>query len=103
MNYFKVVESPYSIKGYVITGTDPFYDYFGWQEGSFHVLQARIMGLNYASYLRMGRDLYGGQIEGKNHFYPTLHFKEEKSALKLANELNRRLNFLIEREKNTKN
>lgn len=63
--------------------------------GSLHILQARLLHLSYPSYLRMCRDLYDGEIIGKNIKYPTVYFTDIKKVDKLIKELNNRLNLLL--------
>lgn len=58
--------------------------------GSFNVFAARVMGLSYASYLRMCRDVYGAILTGKNEKYPIAYFKKE-NAEKLIKILNQRI------------
>ena len=38
--------------------------------GSYNLFAARVMGLNYADYLRLCRDYYGAILTGKNEKYP---------------------------------
>ena len=68
-------------------------------EGSFNVIGARLMGLTYAQYLRMCRDVYGAEIIGKGSLYPVAYFKFSKGLNDLIEELNARANFVLwERE-----
>lgn len=97
MKYFKVIEAPYRNGYYLISGTDNFYEYFKWTDSSYSVYQARIMGLTYASYLRMARDKFGAELRGKGHKYVSFHFQERKEAERLARILDKRLNYLISR------
>lgn len=64
--------------------------------GSWAVFEARIMGLSYANYLRMCRDIYGAEITGKGHLYPVAYFDGETSKLKeLINLLNKNVEKVI--------
>ena len=68
-------------------------------EGSFNVIGARLMGLTYAQYLRMCRDVYGAEIIGKNSKYPVAYFKLSQGLIDLIEELNARANLVLwERE-----
>ena len=68
-------------------------------EGSFNIIQARLFGLMYADYLRMCRDVYGGEIVGKNCKYPYVVFKLSQGLEDLIEQLNARANFVLwERE-----
>ena len=67
--------------------------------GSFNIIGARLMGLTYAQYLRMCRDVYGAEIIGKGSKYPFPVFKLSKGLEDLINELNARANLVLwERE-----
>lgn len=68
-------------------------------EGSYNVIQARLMGLTYANYLRMCRDIYGAEIVGKGSLYPYPIFKFSKDLHDLIEQLNARANLVLwERE-----
>ena len=68
-------------------------------EGSYNVIGARLMGLTYAQYLRMCRDIYGAEIVGKNTAYPYPVFKLSKGLEDLIEQLNARANLVLwERE-----
>lgn len=99
MKYFKIINAPYDEKRYIISGTDSFYNYFGYTDGSYNVYQARIFGLTYASYLKMARDIYEAEIKGKGHRYPSIYFKEKDKAMKLAKILDERLIALLKNSK----
>lgn len=99
MKYFKVIDAPYDNRHYIISGTDSYYNYFKWTDGSYNVYHARIMGLTYASYLRMARDVYGAGLRGKGHKYPTAYFNSRAEAEKLAKVLDERLSYLIKNNK----
>jgi len=63
-------------------------------KGSYNVLMARLMHLSYPQYCRMCRDMYHGEIVGKNHKYPVVYFNNRTDAQDLVNELNRRMDIL---------
>ena len=68
-------------------------------EGSFNIIGARLMGLTYANYLRMCRDVYGAEIIGKNTLYPYPVFKLSQDLNELIEQLNARANLVLwERE-----
>lgn len=68
-------------------------------EGSFNVIGARLMGLTYAQYLRMCRDIYGAEIIGKGDTYPVAYFNLSQNLQDLIEELNARANLVLwERE-----
>ena len=70
--------------------------YLDYTEGSFNIISARLMGLTYAQYLRMCRDIYGAEIIGKNSLYPLPIFKPSQELNNLINELNNRANLILE-------
>lgn len=77
--YFYAEESPYKEGKYVIKIN---FDYFPdiTTKGSYNILPARLMGLSYANYLRMCRDLFDAEIIGKNSIYPIAYFNDKTNA-----------------------
>lgn len=68
-------------------------------EGSYNIIGARLMGLTYANYLRMCRDVYGAEIIGKNTLYPYPVFKLSQGLNDLIEQLNARATLVLwERE-----
>lgn len=68
-------------------------------EGSYNVIGARLMGLTYAQYLRMCRDIYGAEVIGKGDMYPYPVFKLSRGLEELIDQLNARANLVLwERE-----
>ena len=73
--------------------------YLNYTEGSYNIIQARLMGLTYAQYLRMCRDCFGAEIIGKGSTYPVPYFKLSKELNDLIEQLNARANLVLwERE-----
>ena len=73
--------------------------YLNFTEGSYNVIGARLMGLTYAQYLRMCRDIYGAEIIGKGGMYPYPIFKLSRGLEELIDQLNARANLVLwERE-----
>ena len=73
--------------------------YLNYTEGNYNVIQARLMGLTYAQYLRMCRDCFGAEIIGKGSTYPVPYFKLSKELNDLIEQLNARANLVLwERE-----
>lgn len=64
-------------------------------EGSFHVIGARLLGLSYAQYLRMCRDMLKATIIGKDSMYPIPLFKDFEAAHALSALLNARANTIL--------
>ena len=66
--------------------------------GSFSILGARVMNLSYAQYLRMCRDIFHGEIQGKNTMYPQVYFKTTEARLAariLLKTLNTQMNNIM--------
>lgn len=99
MKYFRVIEAPYDNNHFIISGTDSYYNYFSYTDGSYNVFHARIMGLSYASYLRFARDRYNGILRGRGHKYPSVYFNKREDAEKLAKVLDTRLCQIIKNQK----
>ena len=60
--------------------------------GSFNLLLARLMGLDYANYLRMCRDMCGATIIGKGQKYPVAYFGGSPQAMIVTRQLVKLLN-----------
>lgn len=60
--------------------------------GSFNLLPARLMGLDYANYLRMCRDMCGATIMGKGNKYPVAYFGGSPQAMIVTKQLVKLLN-----------
>lgn len=87
--YFKYEESPSQKGKYMIFPVHENLPLKG-TKGSYALLAARLMNLNYADYLRMCRDLYGAEIYGKNTYYPIAYFSLNDKLKELVNILNKR-------------
>jgi hypothetical protein len=62
------------------------------------------MGLTYAEYLRMCRDIYGAEIVGKGSMYPYPIFKPSSLVEELIKKLNERADLaLLKRNKEEEN
>ena len=69
--------------------------YLGSTSGSYNVICARLMGLDYPDYLRMCRDCFGAEIIGKDSMYPVAYFKRSKEMDALIDNLNARANLVL--------
>lgn len=95
MIYYNVDQSPYSKKGeYFIQLKEVATKYFVPMKGSFSVLNARLLGLSFPQYLRYISATYNARIIGKS-IYPIIYFENEQDAKNLANELDKRLLFVL--------
>lgn len=95
---FELEESPYN-PGYYMIAVKHENFFLSKARGSYHIIQARLMNLSYAQYLRMCRDVCGATIKGKNSMYPVAYFKKGEAVDKLISLLNSRANLVLwERE-----
>ena len=98
MNYFIAELSPIHNKYIVLPNHNALK--LGPTKGSYAVFGARLFGLTYADYLRMCRDVYHAILVGKKRLYISVLFNTEEEARRLAEELNKRVNFLKKAQKN---
>ena len=86
MKYFYSEEAPTSKRYYI----RPIHDNLKlkYTTGSFNIICARILGISYVEYLRMCRDMYGGQIIGKDKKYPVVNFEKGEKLTALVKLLN---------------
>lgn len=61
---------------------------FRHEGGGLILIQSGILNMRYDDFLRMCRDVYHGELIGKNFVYPNVSFKNEKDALALCKLLN---------------
>lgn len=64
-------------------------------KGSYNVLMARFLGLSYAQFLRLCRDVCGAEIYGKNTKYPLPYFTRNVETTKLLRMLNSYANCAV--------
>ena len=61
---------------------------FRHEGGSLILIESGILNMEYVDFLRMCRDVYHGELIGKNWVYPSVQFKNEKDAWALCKLLN---------------
>lgn len=94
MKYFEVIDNPYNDNFFVRVKEGEAHDFFyeGYHKHggtfSYHIAGARVLGLNYADYLRLLRDQYHADIQGKVG-YPIPVFKNKRDAEKVCSLLDR--------------
>ena len=73
--------------------------------GSYAVAPARVLGLDYATYLRFVRDSFPEvvTIEGKGHRYPIDIWRRGQELYKFVDLLNLKLNLAMKETKNDSN
>ena len=65
---------------------------------SFNTLAARLLCMDYPSFLRMIRQDYGAELHGKTGKYISYSFTDKTKANELAKELNERWNVLLSKK-----
>lgn len=86
--YFYAEETPYQ-KGKFLIRSNFDKLPLKYTTGSYNIIEARLLGLTYAQYLRYCRDFHSATILGKNCLYPVPYFTqgtELNSLLKILNE-----------------
>lgn len=67
--------------------------------GSYHVLVARVLNLDYVDYLRFARDVMGAELIGKGKKYVVPFYMDTPEVNKLLELLNERMKYILkERE-----
>jgi hypothetical protein len=96
---FSYEESPYRPGKKVVTVNHDKFHLNG-TKGSYNIIQARVMGLSYAQYLRMCRDIYGAEIIGKKSMYPVAYFTNTNAVEELVKQLNLRATLILTKRGN---
>lgn len=95
VNVFYVDESPYhNNKAVIRLNHDKFFCTS--TNGSFHLIESRLMCLSHANYLRMCRDELGAELFGKNTKYPIALFSNKILANQLVKLLNARATQVLQ-------
>lgn len=94
--YYFVEKSPTKENFYVIhLDFELFGDKLQTTQGSYGVLAARILGLNYPDYVRLCINNYDAVAVGKNSLYTSLFFSSLAKANELKDVLNNRLKDIL--------
>ena len=94
--YFGYEESEFYPGKYTLSIKD--YDGFllkGLKNGSYGVIFARLLNLDYPSWLRCCRDLFGAELIGKNSLYVVPYFKRDEKLVQLVKLLNVQANLVM--------
>ena len=87
--YFSCIESPLDLAKFTVNVTDSLCARMGPLSGSYRILPARLLGLDYVDYLYYVCNKYG-----ENVYFPSFlggpQFKNRKDAESFAAELNAR-------------
>lgn len=97
--YFRLIESPIYPEKYIITIDPVDFPFPNKMTGSLDLLCARLLNLDYITYLRYMRDVLGAEIQGKRSRYMIVYLDKTddvKSFLKL---LNARMNYVMNEQK----
>lgn len=94
--YFYLEESPY-LPTYCMLHTNiekmPFPNGI---RGSYSMMAARVLGLDYADFLRFARDVLKAKIMGKNERYPRAYFRKTSEVLQMVKLLNKRMELIMD-------
>ena len=94
--YFYLEESPY-LPTYCMLHTNiekmPFPNGI---RGSYSMMAARVLGLDYADFLRFARDILNAKIMGKGERYPRAYFRKTPEVLQMVKLLNKRMELIMD-------
>lgn len=96
MKYFTCIESPLNLNRYTISVTDEVCQLMGPLKGSYNILPARILGLNYIDYVAYVLKMYGDKVKF-NSWGGGLSFENKEDARNFAGFLDVRMFKLVER------
>lgn len=97
--YYFVEKSPTKDMYVIHLNFELFGDKLQTTQGSYGILAARLLGLDYPSYVRLAASNYGATVVGKNSLYPTFYYSNLAKAKSLAAELNKRVDKLLSANK----
>lgn len=93
--YFYLDESPYFTNKFTINLYHENFPFeIGQKRGSFNLIPARLMMLDYPDYLRFCRDVLGAELVGKGAMYVTAYFTKTEKVQQFIKLLNARMNFI---------
>ena len=93
--YFKLESSPTYPEKYIITIDSLDFPMPNGITGSFGVLIARLMNLDYVTCLRYVRDVLGAEIIGKNSRYMSVYYDYTPDVLSFIRLLNARMAYVM--------
>ena len=97
--YFYIDDSPFYPEKYMIRINPEGFPMPHGLTGSYGVIEARLMNMDYVTYQRYLRDVLGADLKGKNARYTTAYFDltpELKAFVKL---LNARMEYVMNEQK----
>jgi hypothetical protein len=93
--FFYLEESPIYKGKYLIRMDHDKFLFPTGTRGSYNVFPARVLNLDYATYLRYVRDELGAELMGKNSKYVIPYFEMDKNSKLLIKLLNKRMEYIM--------
>lgn len=93
--YFFFDESPVYTNKYIIRLNHEKFPFPNGTKGSFNVIVARLLNLNYADYLRYARDVLGAELIGKGTRYVMPYFDKNEVTDIFIRLLNKRMEYVM--------
>ena len=99
MNYFFLDTSPWSDK-YILRPLIEVMPFPHGTTGSYMLIAARVMNMDYVDYLRFCRDQLGAELNGRNKKYVTVYFDKTPEVEAFVKLLNTRMEYIMEEQRN---
>ena len=93
--YFYLEESPYLPTYCQLYSNIDKMPFPNGTKGSYNLLPARVLGLDYADFLRFARDVLEAKIMGKGERYPRAYFRKTPEVLQMVKLLNKRMELIM--------
>ena len=93
--YFYLEESPYLTTYCKLYSNIDKMPFPNGTKGSYNLLPARVLGLDYADFLRFARDVLEAKIMGKGERYPRAYFRKTPEVLQMVKLLNKRMELIM--------
>ena len=93
--YFYLEESPYLPTYCMLYSNIDKMPFPNGTKGSYNLLPARVLGLDYADFLRFARDVLEAKIMGKGERYPRAYFRKTPEVLQMVKLLNKRMGLIM--------
>lgn len=93
--YFYLEESPYLPTYCMLYSNIDKMPFPNGTKGSYNLLPARVLGLDYADFLRFARDVLEAKIMGKGECYPRAYFRKTPEVLQMVKLLNKRMELIM--------
>lgn len=93
--YFYLEESPYLPTYCMLYSNIDKMPFPNGTKGSYNLLPARVLGLDYADFLKFARDVLEAKIMGKGERYPRAYFRKTPEVLQTVKLLNKRMELIM--------